>query len=184
MSDTKLHIKNISDGSAVAKAVGGLYVNSFTPPDKPFCKQMLKKDPDIQHNFTMLCFEWFSSLARSEYYDDRNAAAVRYARSLSTILDRGNFKRRRLSKQGIRAYMDFNYRDDESAAELMEGYLRLSDDNDKFISTMLYEHKTNQQSFSRLCCRWFRTLADTDIKGRYAGLARLAAEKYTGFPMI
>lgn len=184
MRDNVLHIKNLSDGKEVASAIG-LYVNSLTTPGESFYELMLTKDRNVQHNFTMLCFEWFRTLARYQFGDLRCKASNGYAVVVSLHLKHELFNRQKMSDMGLDKEYDFYFRDDSSAAALIEGYLRLSENNNAFIGQMLREHKTNIQSFSRMCCEWFKTLEkEPSSYKRYVVLARKAAKYYNRFPMI
>lgn len=184
MRDNVLHIKNLSDGKEVATAIG-LYVNSFTTPGEMFYELMLTKDRNIQHNFTMLCLEWFRTLANYQFGDLRCKASIGYAVTISYHLRHETISRQKMSSAGFNKECDFYYRDDSSAAALIESYLRLSENNNAFIAQMLHEHKTNIQSFSRLCCDWFKVLEKEPSRyKRYVSLARKAAKYYNGFPMI
>ncbi len=185
MSETKILIQNISDGQQVANVVGGLYVNSLCTPGKEFYECMLTTNEQIQHNFTMLCLEWFGALASEKNYDERNEASWRYANVISYLLQYEHFDRYKIYAKGIKAEFEFDYRSDKSAVQLFEGYLSHSENNNAFIQQMLREHKTNQQTFSGMCCEWFKTAAKLPgKKSRYVSLAREAAKHYTRFPFI
>lgn len=184
MRENTLHIKNLSDGKEVASAIG-LYVNSFTTPGEIFYEFMLTKDRNVQHNFTMLCLEWFRTLANYQFGDLRCKASIGYAVTISYHLRYESTEKQKISGAGFDKEYDFNYRDDSSAAALIEGYLRLSDNNNAFISQMLHEHKTNIQSFSRMCCEWFKVLEKEPSRyKKCVTVARKAAKYYNGFPMI
>lgn len=175
---------NTADGKDVANTIGGLYVNSYSNPGKRFYECMSETKAEIQRDFTMLCFEWFVNLAEAKNYDDRNKSAVRYARNIRDIFDGITFKEKvKTVKNGSIDYI-CNYRNDESVAQVIEAYLRYSEDNTDFISGMLRQHKTLQQSFSRLCCRWFEYVGKQESEEGYVLLAKKAAEQYKGFPLI
>ena len=90
-----------------------------------------------------------------------------------------------MSARGIEEEFIFDFRDDKSAVDLMERYLRITKDNEGFINKMLNVHKTIQQNFSRLCCEWFRAISDMPVRNKpYVTLAKKAAAHYIGFPMI
>lgn len=180
-----VYLKNASNGAEVANAIGSLYVNSFTNPGEEFYKQMFAKGRNVKHNFTMLCFEWFSGLARVTNYDERNQAAVDYAQKLNLILQNEQLNRQKMQKDGILIGCDFNYRDDKDAVRLIEKYLRLSEDNNAFIAQMRNAHRTNQQSFSRLCGRWFQYVSEhSEEKSKYVVMAKKAAELYCDLPLV
>lgn len=145
---------------------------------------MLSKDEKVQHNFTMLCLEWFRRLAEITDYDDRNAASHEYAVRMPYDVRYDLRTKRKLSKLGVKREFDFNFDDDEQAADLLECYLRRSDSDYAFIYSMLNIHRTCQQLFSGMCCEWFKRVAQLPSKKPYVVLARKAAGHYTGFPMI
>lgn len=179
------YILHVADGKEVANAIGGLYVNSFSNPGKDFYECMLKRDRNIKHNFTMLCLEWFRALAKVEYYDERNKASVLYAQSIAPIFRYDEFLRQKTSVNGVASDHVFKYRNDTDAANLLEKYLRLSLNNDDFIAKMLTEHRINQQSFSRMCCEWFKELSKNSVRhNRYVIMAKKAVAKYTGFRFV
>ena len=185
MSNCKIMIQDVSDGNEVAKAIG-LYVNSLVTPGEAFNVYMRQTDRNVQHNFTMLCMEWFRALAKTNNYDGRNEASRRYANIISYEMQCEQFVRQKMSAKGVESAFEFDYRSDESAVQLLERYTRLSKDNRDFIRTMLnYVHKTCQQSFSGMCCEWFKTAAELPARRkRFVLLARKAVKHYTQFPFI
>ena len=184
MSETTVKIVNVMDGEEVANAIG-LFVNSYTNPSKAFHECMLEKDANCQHNFTVLCFDWFKVLSKTECFDDRNKASVEYAKIIANGIGTEELHKRIQKSRYIKCECIFDYRDDESAVELFSNYLRNSDNNNSFILCMLRVHRTNQQSFSRMCCEWFRYLAEHSIQqNRYVALAVKAAKYYHGFAFI
>lgn len=184
MSEIVKHIKDLSDGTEVAQAIS-LYVNSYTNPGKEFYEHMLAKSKNAQHNFTMLCFEWFRAFAKYPLVDLRCEASANYAAIISHLLGNEPFGRQTMSCRGLDKEYDFYYRDDASAADLIERYLRLSKNNNAFIGQMLCAHNTIQQSFSRMCCEWFKVLKKEPVcNKKYIVLAQKAAKYYTGFPLI
>jgi len=68
-----IEIPDVSDGGVIASAVSG-YVNSYATPGRHFYECMLERDTDVQHNFTMLCIEWFKQLANVSMRSIRRAA--------------------------------------------------------------------------------------------------------------
>ncbi len=181
--DTK-RIVNVSLGYDVANAMD-LYVNAFGDPGKRFSAFMRERSIRVQHNFTMLCLEWFKALAKVDHYDERNQASVEFAKKLSAVLKYDQLSMHKLSARGIEEEFIFDFRDDKSAVELMERYLRMAKDNELFINRMLNNHRTIQQNFSRLCCSWFGAIADMPARNKpYVVLARKTYANYKGFPMI
>ena len=175
-----IEIPDVSDGGVIATAVS-VYVNSYTTPGRHFYECMLERDTDVQHNFTMLCIEWFKQLANVSIYDERNLASVGYAKR---IWDVEPMERRKLSSRGIKREFVFDSRDDECAAAMFEAYLRLSECNGELIYGLLQIHRTSQQSFSRMCCEWFRCAAELTTRHPYVTLAKRAAKQYHGFPLV
>lgn len=52
MSETNYFIENSANGDAVARAIGSLYVNSYTCPTEQFYECMMQTDKNVKHNFT------------------------------------------------------------------------------------------------------------------------------------
>lgn len=186
MSETNYFIKDSANGDAVARAIGSIYVNSYTYPTEQFYENMMQADKNVKHNFTMLCLEWFKSLAEIKVYDERNETSVQTARRIADEIKYEILTRQKMSKKGILSECNFNYRSDADAVRLLEQYLRLSEDNREFIYTMLYHvHQTSQQRFSQLCLVWLKKVSElTEKRTRYVTLAQKAAKYYTRFPMI
>lgn len=181
--ETKI-IVNVSNGYDVAVGMS-LYVNSFSNPGRRFYDAMRKASVRVQHNFTILCFEWFQALANLKDYDERNEASVAFAKKLPIAVRYDHLSKYKLSAHGIEEEFIFDYKDDGSAAVMLEHYLRMCEDNDAFILEMLRTHRTLQQNFSRLCCEWFRAILDMPEQNKpYVPLAKKAAAYYKGFPMI
>ena len=126
MSETTYITVDVTNGEAVADVIGSLYVNSYSNPSKRFFECMAEAKPEIQYGFTMLCFEWFVSLAKADYYDDRNKAAVEYARNISGIFENVAFEENVNAKKCSSVDFIFNYCDDEAAVQLIDGYLTFS----------------------------------------------------------
>ena len=186
MSETNYFIENSANGDAVARAIGSLYVNSYTCPTEQFYECMMQTDKNVKHNFTMLCLEWFKSLAETKTYDARNEASVQTAQRIADEIQYEFLGRQKMAKNGTLPECNFNYRSDGDAVRLLEKYLRLSEDNRAFIYTMLYHvHKTSQQRFSQMCLIWLKKASElTARRTRYVILARKAARHYTRFPFI
>lgn len=181
--ETKIMV-DVSNGYDVADGMD-LYVNSFSCPSRRFYDAMLKKTTKVQHDFTMLCIEWFEKLAEVSIYDERNAAAVEFARNLPDSVIHHGLEKHKLSSYEIEKEFHFDFRDDDSAADMLERYLGVSKNNDKFICKLLRSHRTLQQLFSSLCCGWFKTISDISAQNKpYITLAKKAAAGYKGFPMI
>lgn len=186
MSETNYFIENSANGDSVARAIGSLYVNSYTCPTEQFYECMMQTDKNVKHNFTMLCLEWFKNLAETKAYDERNEASVQTARRIADEIKYEFLCRQKMAKNGVLPECDFNYRSDVDAVRLLEKYMRLSEDNGAFIYTMLYHvHKTTQQRFSQMCLIWLKKVSELTAKrARYVILARKAARHYTRFPFI
>lgn len=183
MSKTITEVK-VRDGSSVAEGIE-LYVNSFSNPGKAFYEAMLKKSVNVQHNFTILCLEWFKALANANNFDKRNEASVEYAKSIADVIKYGQPVMRKASSKGIEDVFLLDYRSDESVAELMEWYLRTTESNEAFVNKLLRAHRTNQQSFSRMCCEWFKILSKIPARRKhYVVLARKAVRTYKRFPLV
>ena len=62
------------------------YVNSFNCDYDEFARKMGMEHRTLQQNFTKLCCAWLRYLATTEYYDDRNIASVKFAKSIKEQL--------------------------------------------------------------------------------------------------
>ena len=177
-------MKDISYGLVVSSAIG-TYVNSYCAPGKRFYECMLSKSTNVQHNFTLLCLEWFITLANTTSVDGRNLASHQFAKKAVNEYCNETLNKRKVSAKGVNRYFEFDYRDDEQAAALLERYLRITDDNDEFMHGMLRVHKTCQQLFSRLCLEWLKRVSELPTRRKhYVVLARKVMKHYTRFPMI
>ena len=78
---------------------------------------------------------------------------------------------------------DWDHKNSDVRA-MFEAYLRLSECNDELIYGLLQIHRTSQQSFSRMCCEWFRCAAELTTRHPYVTLAMRAAKQYHGFPLV
>ncbi len=57
--------------------------------------------------------------------------------------------------------------------------------NDSFIQEMSNEHRTLQQSFTRLCLQWLEYIASTDrVDGRNISSKKVAKELHEGFAEV
>ena len=177
-------MNDISDGLLVSSAMG-TYVNSYSAPRERFYEGLLSKDRGVQHNFTMLCLEWFRTLANTDDIDERNMASHEFAKQAADEYRYESLDKRRISERGVNRYFEFDFRSDEHAAELLERYLRTSENNDEFMRGMLRVHKTCQQLFSRLCLEWLKRVSELPTpKTHYVVLAGKVMRHYTRFPMI
>lgn len=177
-------MKDISDGLVVSSAIG-TYVNSYCAPGKRFYECMLSKSINVQHDFTLLCLEWFKTLANTTSVDGRNLASHQFAKKAVNEYCNETLNKRRVSAKGVNRYFEFDYRDDEQAAALLERYLCTSENNEKFLSGMLYVHKTCQQLFSKLCLEWLKHVSELPFQRKqYVVLARKVMKHYTRFPMV
>lgn len=177
-------MNDISDGLLVSSAMG-TYVNSYSAPRERFYEGLLSKDRGVQHNFTMLCLEWFRILANTDDIDERNMASHEFAIIAADEYRYESLDKRRISARSVNRYFEFDFRSDEQAAELLERYLRTSENNDEFMRGMLRVHKTCQQLFSRLCLEWLKRVSELPTpKTHYVVLARKVMKHDTRFPMI
>lgn len=62
------------------------YVNNMSCDYDDFAQRFGLEHPTIQQNFTKLCCAWLRYLATTEYYDARNIASVKFAKSIKDEL--------------------------------------------------------------------------------------------------
>ncbi len=177
-----IEITDVSDGGAVADAIS-LFVNSYTCPIKVFCIEMKNKDENLKKRFTSLCIAWFLSLATVRDFDRRNEASVMFARKLSCIFTEPMPREKRMVSDEVQSF-EFDFQSGESAANLLEQFFKHSDNSGAFVEKMLGEHKTLQQSFSRLCGEWFKTAAGLQGNSSYIKDAIQAERVYSGMPLV
>ena len=173
-------IENPADGNYVASLVVGIYLNCNGFSHKGFFEAMLKETPKTQHNFTALCLEWFHAVANVNYYDDRNEDSVMLGRSIASLSL--ELVHKPMAKPKNNEGMELDYINSGDIERLMVFYLSASwNDFEAFTKMALYEHKTLQQSFSRLCIAWFRTLTEEmpGSKAKYVTVARKALTCFT-----
>ena len=78
---------------------------------------------------------------------------------------------------------------DKNAVKFMSDYLNsFSVGYDEFAKDMAMEHRTLQQSFTRLCVAWLKQLSETeyyDLRNEASvKFAQSIQDKLTGLPMI
>ena len=179
-----IEVKDLRDGGEAAEAFF-LYLNTFSSVETAFCGEMMLRESDVKQNFTLLCVEWLKNLAVCDCYDERNEASVIYAREAAGLLDESDIPvRKKLGAGYVPKEFAFSMDDHAGAAEFMEYYLRCGKTDDDFINAALRSHKTLQQTFTRLCCEWFKLLSGTDGGKKYIRLARKLNTLYRGFPFI
>lgn len=180
MRNRIINISDVADGNAVACAIV-TYTNSYDAPKECFYDRMLSKSKKVQHNFTMLCLEWFKMLAETTDHNEQNAGSYEYAVRMPYEVRYDLHKKKKLSKIFVKREFAFNFENDIQAADLLECYLRRSYSDFGFMGTILSVHKPRQQLFSRMCCEWLRRVAALPSKRPYVLLAKKAAEHYVDF---
>ena len=106
-----------------------------------------------------------------------------FARKLSCIFTQPMPKTVKKVSDGVQGFR-FDFRSGESAANLLEQFFEHSDNSGAFIEKMLGEHRTLQQSFSRLCGEWFKTAAGLQGNSSYIKDAIQAERVYSGMPLL
>lgn len=173
-SKNKCLIENPADGSMVASITAGLYLNYQPFAYEEFMQAMLGEKSVVQYNFTVLCMEWFLALAKVECFDLRNEDSVMLARSLSEQF--GKLSHKQLGSTKAERNIVVEYLNCKNIQQLIVSYLKASwESNDAFVKTVLIEHRTLQQNFSRFCIGWFQALCKAK-PGSRAAHAVLAAK--------
>lgn len=179
-----IEVKDLGNGGEAATAFF-LYLNTYSSVNVAFCNEMMLRGSDIKQNFTLLCVEWLKALAGQNVFDDRNEASVIYARNVGELLDDSDMPaRKELSARYAPKEFAFSPDDHAGAAEFMEHYLRRCKTNDDFINAALRSHRTLQQAFTRLCCKWFSMFAEVSSRKKYVKLAKKVDTLRRGFPFI
>ena len=175
-----VNISDVADGYTVACTIV-TYLNQYEKPEECFFDRMLSKSKKVQHNFTMLCLEWFKMLAETTDHNEDNAGSYEYAVQMPYEVRYAAHPKYKLSKLFVKKEFEFDYDNDVQAADLLECYLRRSYSDFGFVGAILSVHKFRQQWFSRMCCEWLRRAAALPSKRPYVLLARKAAEHYVDF---
>lgn len=67
------------------------YVNNISFNPDEFVDEMSRQHRTLQQRYTFLCVAWLKKLADTEYYDGRNEASVKFAKSIKKELDDATF---------------------------------------------------------------------------------------------
>ena len=175
-----INISDVADGNAVACAIV-TDTNSYDAPKECFYDRMLSKSKRVQHNFTLLCLEWFKMLAETKDHNEQNAGSYEYAVQMPYEVRYDLHEKKRLSKLFVKRDFAFDFEDDIQAADLLECYLRRSYSDFGFLGAMLSVHKPCQQMFSRMCCEWLKCVAALHSNRPYVRFARKAVAHYVDF---
>ena len=177
-------VNDLRNGEEAAKMFF-LYLNTFSTVGTAFCNEMMFLGDDVKHNFTLLCVDWLNGLAGQSCYDGRNEASVMYARDAQRLLkDCVIPDRKSLKAEDLSTKYSFERENHAEAVRFMEYYLRHNTSNEAFVSAALREHKTLQQSFTRLCCKWFELAASQNGGKAYVRLAKKLNALNRSFPLI
>lgn len=80
------------DGEDLAEVVErSLNTYAFTDQIKQFVERMSCSHRTLQQTFTQLCAAWLTHLSKTEHYDGRNEASVKFARAIKAELDKAYF---------------------------------------------------------------------------------------------
>lgn len=146
-------------------------INSFSFDYAHFCRDLSQQSGAVQKNFTQLCFLWMKRVAADDYpYDGRNECAHLVCKD---ILDT-------LRSAGIKPSLSTYYREleiqeypiarrkvssiEELCEEIGETIIWSEFNKDIFFQLLLMQHRTLQQSFTRLCLFWIRWVARDDYQ--------------------
>lgn len=151
----KIKISDVSDGICVAKFFVGRYLNSYSYSKKKFLDAIGNQPVEVQENFTYLAFKWFQELSEVTSYDLRNEASVLMSQTVCSHMEKMP-KMHHLVWNGT-AEMDVEERNDVEAANLLGRYLVAGskDQYKGFLTEALRQHRTLQQSLTRLFKEWF-----------------------------
>lgn len=176
-----------ASGGVMADVIGGFYLNYFPFGHDAFYDAMQAEKPPIQHNFTVLCLDWFYVLSAVTDYDARNEDSVLFARSIAHLLKPDPPRHLKTSAQNSRMSMTVDYKDGVSVEKAVAMFLCAAPDSYKpFIEGMLRMHKTLQQNFSRFCAEWLKTVPDNPAmqKSPLLGTVKNVMALYRGLPYI
>jgi len=151
-------IENVANGTEIAGVLIGLYCNVHSFGFKDFTDALLKEKPAAQYNFTALCFEWFRKLSEIDWnlFDGRNKRSGMLAYEIALNIRLENFKYKSFQRKGIIGSYETDYSSGSDIEKMIVDYIKVSKGNyADFIKKAVTEHKTLQQTFSRLCVQWF-----------------------------
>lgn len=158
-----MEVVQANNGKDVASFIMGHYLNSYQDRNRAFISCMLKKEKKLRDGFTLLILLWMRALSEVTCYDLRNEASVLVAQRISHMVPE-------LPKVTFEAAetieMPVAKADDQEAADLLAEYIRLGsgDGYREFVDYGLKEHRTLQQSMTRLFVEWL-FLAEKDVPG-------------------
>lgn len=153
-----------NNGKDVARFIMGHYLNSYQDRNRAFISCMQKKEKKLRDGFTLLILLWMQALSEVTCYDLRNEASVLVAQRIMHMvpeLPKVTFEAEEAGKK-----MPVAETDDQKAADLLAEYVRCGcrDGYREFVDYGLKEHRTLQQSMTRLFVEWL-SLAEKDMPG-------------------
>lgn len=153
-----------NNGKDVARFLMGDYLNSYQDRDQAFISCMQKKEKKLRDGFTRLILFWMQALSNVTCYDLRNEASVLVAQRITQMIP--ELPAVAFEEAGTRKEMPVTNADDQEAADLLAEYIRLGsrDGYREFVDYGLREHRTLQQSMTRLFVAWL-FLAEKDAPG-------------------
>lgn len=156
-SEMALLLVSEKDVNAVTKEMS-LFVNSFSIQESEFLNTLKSLSRKQQQIFTNICWAWFKKLTTmycKGYYDDRNRRACMQSIEICTAIQ---------NKSNC-PVID---------ADTFEA---------KFVEILSNDHRTLQQSFTGICLKWFKLLAEENRRP-FASLVKKNPESFGRLPMI
>lgn len=149
---------SISNGKEVEQLVVGIYLNVCTSSsnEASFIDEMLKQEEGVINNFIFLCLEWLRKLSSVVFWDERNEASVQLAeRIYSRTVQTPSLK---IYDQTEVQHMEVDTSSVKEVGDAMVTYLKNDSRNEyrEFLLALLNEHRTLQQTFTRVVFRWLQ----------------------------
>lgn len=147
-------IINPADGMEVASFFMSWYINVLGFSPQVFVRLMEKESDEVRDNFTYLAFSWIHRLAKVRDFDDRNENSVFMARDICLHVP-DMPKLYEIPYEGETS-MDVDTTKDQQVVHMIASYLA-ADSKDSYQDFLLYalnEHRTLQQTLTRLFQTW------------------------------
>lgn len=152
------------NGKEVARFIMGDYLNRNPDRNRAFISCMLRKEKKLRDGFTLLVLLWMQALSEATSYDLRNEASVLVAQRIMRMIP--GLPTVTFEEAETQNEMPVTKADEQEAADLLAEYIRPGsrDGYQAFIDYGLREHRTLQQSMTRLFVEWL-FLAEKDVPG-------------------
>lgn len=155
-------VVSVIDGTMVQDILVGRYLNVVTVDHTDFMRLMQKEDYRIQHNLMMLIGQWFlvlSACGETGDWDERNEGSIKMSSELKPKLLKMNLWPWVMYVDSTPNEVLVSIHDTESVERLFAAYLcktewEIRNPFHQFLTAMLKEDRTLQQTFTRFALEW------------------------------